>query len=145
MKYLKILINSFLLLVVNMIGIIVGFMIYKLFRTSDQISIQLPVAIVISILLFLFWNFLLHYINTLQKISLCKISDFVWTVIISLLFGPLIFIPIHYLTQGYLTSSGNIIALILFQIPVNTITVIITLYITHRVSHDRSIKCSPGL
>jgi len=41
--------------------------------------------------------------------------------VVSLLWAPLVFVPLHYFTQGYLTSIGNLLTLAVYQFPVNAI------------------------
>ena len=41
--------------------------------------------------------------------------------LLQLRFRAVVFVPLHFLTQGYLTTTGNLVALALYQAPVNLI------------------------
>jgi len=44
---------------------------------------------------------------------------------LSILWAPLVFVPLHYFTQGYVTSVGNLVALVLYQLPVNLLALFV--------------------
>lgn len=46
-------------------------------------------------------------------------------VAVALLCAPVVFIPMHYVTQGYLTAASNIVAIWIFQAPVNIVAAIV--------------------
>lgn len=115
--------HGFVLLVANFTGIIVGFMAYCAVRPADQIAMQLPIAILLSILLFLAWTLILRNLP-FRRLSLQGYLEFIWTFGASLIWAPVVFVPLHYFTQGYLTSAGNIISVLVFQIPVNTVALV---------------------
>ena len=122
MKVLRISLHSFILVLINLAAIIIGFLIFKLHKTANQITIQIPVAVVLSILLFILWNWLVKHLS-FKRLYLEKLEDFLLIYVASLLWAPVIFVPIHYITQGYLTSIGNILALLFFQLPTNGLAV----------------------
>jgi len=42
---------------------------------------------------------------------------------------PAVFVPAHFITQGYLTSFGNIVAVWCFQAPVNAAILLVAWWI----------------
>ena len=132
MKIFRILLNGLVLFFANFIGIFVGFMVYHFARPANQIAVQLPIAAIISIVLFLAWILLSHRIPFLRPLVLYDAVGIVGTFIASLVWAPIVFVPFHYFTQGYLTAAGNIIAMLLFQLPVNCFIVMITAMICQR-------------
>jgi hypothetical protein len=69
----------------------------------------------------------------LKDIMLRTKGEFAWAYSSSLLWNPVIFVPFHFLTQGYLTSVGNLVALLLFQLPVNLLAIISAHILTRAV------------
>ena len=47
------------------------------------------------------------------------------TGITSLAWTSIIFVPFHYFTQGYLTGAANMVAMLLFQLPVNLFVIVV--------------------
>ncbi len=125
--------HSFVLAIVNFASVIAGFGIYHLFRPINQISLQAPVAALICIFIFVIWSVFIQ--NILSKgLSLKGISEFLGVYVASLLWAPALFVPIHYLSQGYLTSYDNLLAGWLFQLPVNLLAVL-TVFKINKLSH----------
>ena len=58
------------------------------------------------------------------ELELLGKQEFIYIYFAALIWAPVIYIPLHYVTQGYLTSFSNIIALWIFQLPVNLISII---------------------
>ena len=114
---MAILINGLILSIVNILSILIGFFVYYLTKSQTQIAIQIIVACFSSVILFLLWEFISY--EHFPKTGLATKSDYWVTFFLSLIFTPFIFIPLHYLTQGYLTSWQNITSIWMFQIPTN--------------------------
>lgn len=105
-----------LLSLVNLISIILGFIFYYLFETPNQIEIQLPIAVLLSCLFFTMSVFLL--IKSKKEISMSAFSV-IRIYLFSMLWTPVVFVPLHYVTQGYLTSMENILYTWFFQAATN--------------------------
>jgi len=123
MTVFRILLHGFVLLLANCVGIFAGFIVYNFVKPANQLAIQLPIAVVLSIVLFMAWSLLIYYVTFFKLLSVSNLTELIGTFIASLLLAPLIFVPLHYFTQGYLTAAGNIAAMFLFQFPVNFIVV----------------------
>jgi hypothetical protein len=122
MKTARLLLHSFLLAVINIGAILIGFSIYRLFKPPHQVAFQAPVAALLSAAIFLPWSLVLRNL-TRGRLSLRSISEMGGTWLLALLWSPVIFIPLHYLGRGYLTSWANIWNLWLFQMPANLVAV----------------------
>lgn len=125
MKLFRILLHGLVLFVTNFIGIFAGLFVYNFVRPANQIAVQLPIAAIISIMLFLAWVLLIRRIHIMRSLVLCDVLGIFGAFIASLVWAPMIFVPLHYFTQGYLTEAGNLAAILLFQLPVNFIVVVV--------------------
>jgi hypothetical protein len=136
-KITRIGVNSFTLVIINIASVIVAFGLYKIIHQNfplNQITTQAPIAALLSISGYLVWSLIVHKLKPSINLQLQKLNEYVWVFLASLLWNPIIFIPLHYFTQGYLTSSGNIINFWLFQIPVNLLSLLTA---ANLVNHSR--------
>jgi hypothetical protein len=118
MKSLRIPLHSFVLAVANIIFIVVGFGIYQLLRPTNQIVVQASSATILCIFAFLFWSLSVRRLSG-GSLSLVSRGDFRWTYVLALVWGVVIFVPLHYIGRGYLTSFANILGTWFFQVPTN--------------------------
>lgn len=123
MKTFRLLLHSFVLALTNIACIIVGFGIYQLFRPVNQIAIQAPSAAFICIVVFSLWSWSVQRLAG-QSLSLRGKEELAGTFVLALLWSPTIFIPLHYIGRGYLTSFANIWATWLFQVPTNILALL---------------------
>jgi len=114
------LLHGFVLASIQLFSILSGFGVHTLLGFGNQIAIQLPVAVLVSVGGFSVWVWLLDRAN-LNRLNLRSRQGLISTLLASFLWAPDIFIPLHYFTQGYLTSIGNVLAIWAFQLPVNII------------------------
>ena len=114
--------HSLVLAVVDIGFIIVAYSIYYILKPINQIAVQAPVAAILCIFGFAAWSLVIR--RFFKSLALQETSEFAWTYVGSLLWIPMIFVPLHYITQGYLTSFGNILGIWLFQLPVNLLAIL---------------------
>ena len=143
MKAVRILLHGFVLLAANVLGVIVGFVTYYILGTRDQVGTQLPIAVLFSVLLYLAWVLLLRKVP-FTKLTLHNTREHVLTGTCSLLWNPIVLVPLHYFTQGYLTGAGNIIVLAAFQIPVNAIAILVAWKATQPKDRQLSSESAPS-
>jgi len=124
MKIFKIVLNSLVLAVINTIGIVFGFGVYNFFIRYNQLLMQIPIASVFSIIIFITWIVILKYKNVIKLLPDAKL-EFILIFLFSMAWLPLLFILLHYITGGYLTYFGNIYINWLFQIPTNIFIILI--------------------
>ncbi|HPD74038.1 MAG TPA: hypothetical protein PLX95_01990 [bacterium] len=115
--------TGFILAFINIISILGGFLVYHFTQAETQRPIQIISACTFSIVIFILWGFLFRKI--FKKNNLKNKKDNLITYISSLLLSPLIFISLHYISEGYLTSAQNIYAMLMFQVPTNLLVLII--------------------
>jgi hypothetical protein len=113
--------GSFLTLV-NIFAILAGFAIAIVTPAIKQLTIQLPVAVLFTLIIFLLGEKLVNR-SPFLSFQLQSKQSWILAYLFSLVCTPFVFIPLHYLTQGYLTSFSNILAIWLFQLPVNFIAI----------------------
>lgn len=139
MRVFKVILHSFILAIVNVASIVFGFGIYHYFMQYNQLAIQAPIAVVFSIIIFTSWIVILKYKN-IKKLFPQEWLEFLLILIFSFAWLPLIFIPLHYITQGYLTYFGNIYMMWIFQIPANIIIVLIAFLVMSKEPKKQDSK-----
>jgi hypothetical protein len=112
---------SLALVLINFAGILVGFGFYVFLKPVNQILVQVPIAAGLSILGFISWYFISPKVFK-KKVAIKLFQEWLFTLLLTLIWTPLIFVPIYYIFRGRLTGFGNIWATWLFQIPVNGIS-----------------------
>ena len=128
MTLLRVCLHSFVLTITDLGSIILAFGFYSILRSIMSVNqrvVQGSIAAIFCIIIFALWSLVVTRLPT-KTLSLQGNRELVWTYFAALLWVPVIFIPLHYITQGYFTSFGNIIAIWLFQIPVNLFTMLIS-------------------
>jgi hypothetical protein len=118
MALLRILIHSFILCLVNLGAVLAGFAVYEISGAAYQLAVQISVAVAISVAAFALWYYLTLRITS-GRIALGNFGAYVGTYVLALAWFPVVFVPLHYVTQGYLTSFANIYNMWLFQAPTN--------------------------
>ena len=127
MTLLRVCLHSVVLTMTDLGTIILAFVFYSLLSSMvpvNQIVVQGSIAALLCILIYALWSLAVTRLP-IKTLSLQRSSEIIWTYFAALMWVPVIFIPLHYFTQGYITSFGNIIAIWLFQIPVNLLALLI--------------------
>jgi len=78
------------------------------------------VAVVISVAAFGVWYIVLGRVTS-GRAGLVGFAAYAWTYLLAFGWFPVLFVPLHYVTQGYLTSFANIYNMWLFQAPTNAL------------------------
>ena len=84
----------------------------------NQIAVQVLTAGVVCVVVFAVWGFVVHKLSR-GRLSLADLKELGVAYAAALLWAPVLFVPVHYITQGYLTGFGNILSTWLFQVPFN--------------------------
>lgn len=101
---------------VNLVSVGLGFWAYRLLGSSEQIAVQVPVALVtgtLGVALWLRGGVRLH--------GLAPGRDYLTVYLIAFAVGAAIFFGVHYAATGYPTSFGNIIGVWAIQIAENSL------------------------
>ncbi len=130
MKFAASLLHALALAVINFGGVLVGFAFYKISRTAFQLAFQVPVAVLISVAGFATWYFIVGRVAR-GALALHGSAAYVGTYALVFAWFPALFVPLHYATQGYLTSFANIYYMWLFQAPTNALA-LAALYLAGR-------------
>ncbi len=146
MKMIRISLHSLVLAVVDIAGIVGGAVVAsKALGVNNQVWLQLPSAVILSLAFFGMWMFLLWCLGV-RRLEFTEVKEWVLCLVASLLWAPLVFVPLHYFTQGYLTSMSNLVVLALYQFPVNSLA-LCCLWAAQRLAHSQSSRrtdCSRG-
>ena len=114
----RVLFHGFLLFGGNLAGIVTGFVAWRLLGGGGQLVVQVPVALLGSLSLYLLGAGLAHRVSR-GLLSLRGPAECWGAFVAALIWGPLVFVPLHFFTQGYPTSPANLAALALFQLAAN--------------------------
>jgi hypothetical protein len=125
MSVVRILLHSFVLNGINYAAVLAGA--WARYWAHNNYAMAAVVAVPMTVLAFPAWMLAVKKLR-LRPMLLRNAREGVRTYVLSLLWGPVVFVPLHYATQGYLTSVGNIVAIASFQLPVNAMA---TLWATH--------------
>ena len=112
------LLHGVVLAAASLAAIVAGFAAWSLVRGVDQLLVQLPVAVVLTLAAFPAWLLAARHLLGTQSPPRST-RELALVLVVALLAGPLLLVPLHYVTQGYLTSPGNLLALLAFQGPVD--------------------------
>ena len=123
MKALRIGLHSLVLAALNIGCIVAGFSVYHLLRPANQLAVQVPVAVISCVAGFVLWTVVLWHLAG-DNLSLRGKAEFAWTFVLALLWSLVLFVPLHFVTQGYLTSAGNVLGIWLFQAPTNAVAIV---------------------
>ena len=117
-------VHALVLAVVNLASIVVWFGIYRsALGPTNQIAVQIPIAAVLTVVgFFSAWLVVCHGLGYLA-IDLDGAADATWIYLLAVPWAMAFFMPLHLMTQGYLTSMPNILAVAVFQGAVNIIAV----------------------
>jgi hypothetical protein len=133
MKTLRLLLHSFILTLVNIFTILIASGIYHLIGSGPQIVIQAPIAALLTVVAFLIWSQIIRRLFP-EKLTLQEKSELLGTFFLALLWTPTLFVHLHYIGRGYVTSLANIWALWLFQLPVN----LVALFLIWQINKGKS-------
>jgi hypothetical protein len=128
MTLLRVCLHSIVLTITDLGTIILAFGFYTMLRSRVDINqrvVQGSIAVIFCIIIFDLWSLAVTRLPT-KTLSMQGSRELMWTYFAALLWVPVIFIPLHFITQGYITSFGNITAIWLFQIPVNLLALLVS-------------------
>ncbi len=126
MSTLRALLHGFALTLADIFAVVGGFAVWHSLRDLPQRAVQIPASALLTVAVFLLWIRLARLM--LPAWALRERPEYARTYIAALIWNPLLFSGIHFITQGYRTEPGNIFALAWFQIPVNFIALQAALY-----------------
>ncbi len=118
MKLLRPVIHGLALAAINIGASLVGFAAYKILGMGHQLLVQIAVAVLVTVVAFALWYYLTLRVTS-GRIALGNVGAYVWAYALAFAWFPFVFVPLHYVTQGYLTSFANIYNMWLFQAPTN--------------------------
>lgn len=120
MKLIRSIVHGLALAAVNIAASLVGFAAYKISGVGHQLAVQISVAVVISVAAFALWYYVARRVTS-GRTALGSLGAYVSTYALAFAWFPALFVPLHYVTQRYLTSFANIYHMWLFQAPTNVL------------------------
>jgi hypothetical protein len=116
------LIHGFILALINLGSILVGFAVYHLAGSRNQIAIQVPVAVLCTIIAFCLW---VRMTSRTRLRWRGGVRPGLAVFFLALIGAAVVFVPLHYATQGYVTAWSNVTALWAFQVPANLLALLV--------------------
>jgi hypothetical protein len=87
---------------------------------GHQLAVQIPVGVAISVAAFALWYYVARRAEP-ARMALGGLAAYAGTYALAFAWLPALFVPLHYVTQGYPTSFANIYYTWLFQAPTNAL------------------------
>jgi hypothetical protein len=124
MKTARILLHGFLLAVVTVGSILVGYAVYRASGLRDQVATQVLVAGAVCAFSFALAAWIVHRLSS-GRLALASLRELGITYGSAFLWSAIVFVPIHYVTQGYVTGMGNVLGVWIFQLPFGLLALMI--------------------
>ena len=119
-RIIKLVLNAFVFSGFNKVGIAVGFLAYHYSGFPNQLMIQVPLAVAVSVAGVMMW---LLYFGRWHRLDLE--ADAFYVFLLTFPCGALLIVPIHYLLTGYLTGFGNILGGWVFAFLANVLALVL--------------------
>ena len=139
LRFGRAVIHGLALAVITMVAMSVGFAVYKAVGLEEQVAVQVLAAGLVCVTAFALWGFVVHRLSR-GRLSIVDLKELGLAYAAAFLWLPVLFVPLHFVTQGYLTSFGNILATWLFQLPFNLLALMVA---NGRLLED-AVGNSPG-
>jgi hypothetical protein len=120
----RVLLHGFMLAVVTIGSILVGYAVYRASGLRDQVAIQVLVAGIVCAVVFALAGWVVHRASS-GRLSLATLRELGITYGTAFLWSAAVFTPLHYITQGYITAPGNVLGIWLFQLPFGLLSLMI--------------------
>jgi cytochrome bd-type quinol oxidase subunit 2 len=121
----RVVLHSAILALANLCSIWFGFLAFALSSVQNQLGVQLPVAFLVSVLMFGAWVKVVESRGPAGS-RIRSRRDWIWIYVLAPVCAALVFVPLHYVVEGYLTAFSNLTALWAFQLVVNVAVVAIS-------------------
>jgi hypothetical protein len=112
------------LAVITLAAILVGYAAYTMVGLEEHVAVQVLAAGIACIGAFALWGFAADRLSagrltlaSLKELGVAYAAAFAWL--------PLVFVPLHFVTQGYLTAPGNVLMTWVFQLPFNLLALMV--------------------
>lgn len=116
----RIVLQGLVLAILNLCGVIVGFLLLYRIPVVTRIPLQAGFAVVFTIVVSALWTLLA------SRLAVHESSEMAWSVLASMTWSVVLFVPLHYVMSGYLTSFRNIMIMWFFQLIVNSLALLAT-------------------
>lgn len=133
---LRVLANGLVLTLANIGGVVLGFVLFYRIPVAERIPFQLATAFAFTVLAFLAWRYLI------ARHAVCLSlrhgdgyglpNEFVLAFLAAPLLVVVVFVPVHYVISGYVTSFANLVCAWGFQLPANALALLIASRICKR-------------
>jgi hypothetical protein len=129
MRLPAILLHAAVLAILNLTGAVLGFWLSRYIPGQSQAVLQGFLGLLLTTSGYLFW---LSRIGRLPRrlvnpgpLAIRRPRDLLWVWLLAWPCGCLIFYPLHRVTQGYPSSTGNLLALLGYQYGINAVVLLL--------------------
>lgn len=124
----KLILNATVVGVLNLASFVIGFLIFKISGSGEQMLIQGTAAFLIAVTLVVVW------LVVFRKFNRLKVEyDYIRVFLLAFPCTAAVFVPVHYVVTGYLTGIGNIIAIGAYLFPINALALAVAAAIIRRM------------
>ncbi len=99
------------LTLINLGSGVLGFWVFKLSGVGNQIGVQLPVTMLVGVGLVVSW-----FLRRSERHGFPTGRQSFMLCLLAMLFMTVLFVPLHFVLTGYLTSLNNLLASWLMQV-----------------------------
>jgi hypothetical protein len=117
LKIIRVLLNSLLLSLIIVGSLLLSYLFCLKFLAPEQLSFQTPIAVVLSLALYLLWSWLGQK-SALRRVGLQTRKQFLVAYLVSFLWTPFILIPLQFAVRGVVPTPADIGVTWWFQFPV---------------------------
>jgi hypothetical protein len=128
MQTVKLILNATMVGVLNLAAFVIGFFIFRMSSSGEQILVQGTTALIVGVSLVVVWLVVFRNFNRL-KVE----YDYILVFLLAFPFTAVIFVPVHYVITGYMTGIGNIVVIGAYQFPMNVLALAIAAAILRRM------------
>jgi len=124
----RVVVHAIVLGVVNLGGLLAGAAAFFILRGHGQIAMQIPVALIMTVLCFGLWTLLTRGTDS-GSLRLDAVRDAFYLYLLAIPFAVVLLVLMGFMTQGHAPSWADLIALVLFQIIANFLTLLVSVAI----------------
>jgi hypothetical protein len=135
----RVLVHALVLAASNICAVLAGFVAYVLSGRAGQLGIQIPVAIAMTLVLFAVWS-LVTQRGAWTGLRFERSAEGLWVYLAAFPWAAVLFLAVHYATQGYLTSWRNVAMLAGFQAVVNVVAVLVGLGMAGQAPYSQGAR-----
>jgi hypothetical protein len=122
LSFKSIVLAGFFLAIISIMAIHFGENLLFYLGPFNTVSIQSPLALIIAMLIFFFYMYVLHRIEFFD-LKIYSLDDSLLIFAVSVAWSPILYLLLHYYTNGVWVNWKAIFSILFWQIPTNLLIV----------------------